>query len=196
MRDPYVFDHLGLTGRVHERDMEQALMDKLQDTLLEFGHGMAFVGRQVRFTVNGDDLVIDLLLFHVDQLRYVVVELKIGQFESGHVGQLGTYVALVDDRLCKPDRHAHTVGILLVAGRNEAIVRYALAGAPAPLAVANYTYDSLPPQRAGRTPPGQRARRHPRRRGRPRSPQTDATDHIGILFGDVQHRVFSRSMGP
>ncbi len=107
-------------------------MDKLQDTLLEFGHGMAFVGRQVRFTVAGDELVIDLLLFHVDQLRYVVVELKIGQFDPAHVGQLGTYVALVDDRLRKPDRHAHTVGILLVAGRNEAIVRYALAGAPAP----------------------------------------------------------------
>jgi len=111
VRDPYVFDHLGLTGCVHERDMEQALMDKLQDTLLEFEHGMAFVGRHVRFTVNGDKLVIDLLLFHVDQLRYVVVEFKIGQFESGRVGQLGTYVALVDDRLHKPDRHAHTVGI-------------------------------------------------------------------------------------
>jgi len=69
--------------------------------LLTGGHGMAFVGRQVRFTVHGDEL-----LFHVDQLRYVVVELKIGQFEPAHVGQLGTYVALVDDRLGKPDRHA------------------------------------------------------------------------------------------
>ncbi|WP_244985530.1 PDDEXK nuclease domain-containing protein [Cellulosimicrobium cellulans] len=147
VRDPYVFDHLGLTGRVHERDMEQALMDKLQDTLLEFGHGMAFVGRQVRFTVAGDELVIDLLLFHVDQLRYVVIELKIGKFDSGHVGQLGTYVALVDDRLRNPGRHAHTVGILLVAGRNEAIARYTLAGAPAPLAVANYTYDGPPTSR-------------------------------------------------
>ncbi|MEV8026587.1 PDDEXK nuclease domain-containing protein [Cellulosimicrobium funkei] len=113
---------------------------------------MAFVGRQVRFTVNGDELVIDLLLFHVEQLRYVVVELKIGQFEPAHIGQLGTYVALVDDRLRKPDRHAHTVGILLVAGRNEAIVRYALAGAPAPLAVANYTYDSLPPDEQAALP--------------------------------------------
>ena len=56
------------------------------------------------------------MIFHVDQLRYVVVELKVGEFDSGHVGQLGTYVALVDDRLRKPDRHAHTVGILLVAG--------------------------------------------------------------------------------
>lgn len=144
VKDPYVFDHLGLTGRVRERDVEQALMDKLQATLLEFGHGMAFVGRQVRFVIDGDELVVDLILFNVEQLRYVVIELKIGQFEPGHVGQLGTYVSLVDDRLRRTDRHAPTVGILLCAGRNEAIVRYALAGASAPLAVAGYTYETLP----------------------------------------------------
>ena len=144
VRDPYVFDQLGLTERVAERDLEQALMDRLEKTLLEFGHGMAFVGRQVRFEVAGDELVVDLLLFHVEQLRYVVVELKIGRFEPGYVGQLGTYVALVDDRLRRPDRHAATVGILLCRGRNEAVVRYALGGAPAPLAVADYTYEALP----------------------------------------------------
>jgi len=61
-----------------ERELEQALMDRLQQTLLAFGHGMAFVGRQVRFDVDGDELVLDLLLFNVEQLRYVVVEFKIG----------------------------------------------------------------------------------------------------------------------
>jgi len=146
VRDPYVFDHLALSGRVAERELEQALMDRLQDTLLAFGHGMAFVGRQVRFDVDGDELVLDLLLFNVEQLRYVVVELKIGRFDPVYVGQLGTYVAVVDDRLRRGDRHATTVGILLCKGRNDTLVRYALAGAPAPLAVADYTYDSLPPQ--------------------------------------------------
>ncbi len=146
VRDPYVFDHLTLTGRVAERELEQALMDRLQDTLLAFGHGMAFIGRQMRFDVDGDELVLDLLLFNVEQLRYVVVELKIGKFDPGYVGQLGTYVAVVDDRLRRGDRHAPTVGILLCKGRNDTLVRYALAGAPAPLAVADYTYDTLPPQ--------------------------------------------------
>jgi len=70
VRDPYVFDHLALSERVAERDLEQALMDRLQQTLLAFGHGMAFVGRQVRFDVDGDELVLDLLLFNVEQLRY------------------------------------------------------------------------------------------------------------------------------
>jgi predicted nuclease of restriction endonuclease-like (RecB) superfamily len=145
LRDPYVFDHLTLTRPVAERDLEQALMDRLQATLLEFGHGMAFVGRQVRFDVDGDELVVDLLLFHVEQLRYVVVELKIGRLQLGDTGQLGVYVALVDDRLRRPDRHAPTIGLLLVAGRNEQIVRYALSASSAPLAVADYTYDTLPP---------------------------------------------------
>lgn len=98
-KDPYVFDFLSLTTRTRERDLERALMDRLQETLLEFGRGFAFVGRQVHFDVDGSDYYADLVLFNVDQLRYVVVELKIGQFEPEHLGQLGFYVAVVDDRL-------------------------------------------------------------------------------------------------
>lgn len=143
-KDPYVFDFLGLSGAVAERDLEQALMDRLQDTLLELGRGFAFVGRQVHFDVDGDDFYIDLLLFHIPQLRYVVVELKIGPFKPEYTGQLGFYVALVDDELRDPDRHTPTVGILLCAGRNDRVVRYALRGTAAPMAIANYTYDNLP----------------------------------------------------
>ena len=143
-KDPYVFDFLGLTGRAAERDVEQALMDRLQQTLLEFGRGFTFVGRQVHFDVDGDDFWVDLLLFHVEQLRYVVVELKIGRFKPDYAGQLGFYVALVDDQRRRPDRHAPTVGILLCAGRNDRVVRYSLGGAASPMAVADYTYDTLP----------------------------------------------------
>ena len=144
-RDPYVFDHLGLTRPVSERRLEQALMDKLQATLTAFGHGMAFVGRQLRFPVGEEEFVIDLLLFHLTQLRYVVVELKVAPFQAGFVGQLGAYVAMVDDLVRDDAVHASTVGILLVAGRNEQIVRYALSSSATPLAAADYTYDSLPP---------------------------------------------------
>ncbi|MDQ2797251.1 MAG: PDDEXK nuclease domain-containing protein [Actinomycetota bacterium] len=114
-KDPYVFDFLALTEVAHERDIEQALMDRLQDTLLEFGRGFAFVGRQVHFDVNGDDFYADLILFHLEQLRYVVVELKIGRFKPDYTGQLGFYVAIVDEQLRKPAIHAPTVGILLCA---------------------------------------------------------------------------------
>ncbi|PZS25785.1 MAG: DUF1016 domain-containing protein [Pseudonocardiales bacterium] len=143
-RDPYVFDFLDLTDRAAERDLEQALMDRLTDTLLELGRGFAFVGRQVHFDVDGDDFYVDLLLFHVTQLRYVVLELKIGRFKPEYTGQLGFYVALVDDELRDRQRHSPTVGILLCAGRNERVVRYALSGTTAPMAIADYTYDTLP----------------------------------------------------
>lgn len=142
-KDPYVFDFLGLTGQVAERDLEQAMMDRLQQVLLELGHGFAFVGRQVRLDVDGDEFYIDLLFFHVEQLRYVVVELKLGDFEPEFAGKLNFYIAAVDDLHRKP-QHAPTVGILLCAGRNDRVVRYALAGATNPMAVASYTYESLP----------------------------------------------------
>lgn len=142
-KDPYVFDFLGLSHGVAERDLEQALMDRLMETLRELGAGFAFVGRQVHFDVDGDDFYVDLLFFHVTQLRYVVVELKIGKFKPDYAGQLGFYVALVDDRLRLP-QHRPTVGLLLCADKNESTVRYALGSTAAPVAVATYTYDSLP----------------------------------------------------
>lgn len=144
VKDPYVFEHLSMVSTRLERDVEQALMDRLQDTLLEFGRGMALVGRQYHLPLEGGaEFVIDLLLFHVEQLRYVVVELKVGDFSPAHLGQLGAYVAAVDGELRRASIHAPTIGILLCTGKNEAAVRYALASTAAPVAVADY--QGLPP---------------------------------------------------
>ena len=152
-RDPYVFEHLALTRPAAEREVEQSLMDRLQETLTEFGHGMAFVGRQVHFTVDDSEMIIDLLFFSVEQVRYVVIELKVGAFSPAYTGQLGAYVALVDERLRRPDRHAPTVGILLCTkAPREQAVRYALASTAAPMAVASYTYDRLPPEEQAALP--------------------------------------------
>lgn len=144
VRDPYVFDFLDISERVAERDLETALVGRLERFLLELGHGFAFVGRQYHFTVAGDDFYIDLLFFNWIQFRFVVVELKVGRFEPEYVGKLGFYVSWVDDNLRDHTHHAPTIGILLCAGRNESVVRYSLAGATAPVAVADYTYDTLP----------------------------------------------------
>lgn len=95
---------------------------------------------------------IDLLFFNIPQVRYVVVELKIGKFQPEFAGKLGFYIAVVDDRLRDPARHAPTVGILLCAGRNDTVVRYALSGATQPMAVAGYTYDALPPNEQAALP--------------------------------------------
>lgn len=139
VKDPYVFEHLGMVTTRRERDVEQALMDRLQDTLMELGRGMSLVGRQFHLPLDGGaEFVLDLLLFHVEQLRYVVVELKVGPFTPGHLGQLGAYVAAVDGELRRPDLHAPTIGILLCTGKNATAVRYALASSAAAVAVADY----------------------------------------------------------
>jgi predicted nuclease of restriction endonuclease-like (RecB) superfamily len=153
VKDPYIFDFLGLTDRATERVIEQALTDRLQDTLAELGQGFAFVGRQHRLTVDDEDYYIDLLLFHAPTVRYVVIELKAGRFRQEHAGQLGFYVAAVDDQLRNPAVHASTVGILLCTSRTENTVKYALRASSAPMAIATYTYDTLPaPERAALPP--------------------------------------------
>nr|WP_104081134.1 PDDEXK nuclease domain-containing protein [Cryobacterium sp. Y11] len=150
-KDPYVFDFLDLADGAAERELEQALMDRIVDTLRELGTGFAFVGRQVHFDVAGDDYYLDLLFFHIDQMRYVVIELKTGKFQPEHAGKLGFYVSLVDDRL-RREGHAPTVGILICGDRNDHTVRYALGRSGSPLAVSTYTYDSLPPSEKNALP--------------------------------------------
>ncbi|MCL2482782.1 MAG: DUF1016 domain-containing protein [Propionibacteriaceae bacterium] len=93
-------------------------MDRLQDTLTEFGRGMAFVGGQVRFAMTDrkgrtDELVPDLLLNHIPQSRYVVVELKVGDFTPRHLGQLAAYVGVVDSELRDPNHLTATISIVL-----------------------------------------------------------------------------------
>jgi len=143
VKDPYVFEHLAYVERVDERNVKQALMDRIQDTLMKFGRGMAFVARQLRFEVTdekGDieELVPDLLLFNIHQSRYVVVELKVGKFKPQQLGQLAAYVGLIDARLRDPVKHASTIGILLCTGKNESVVRFTLANMATALGVADY----------------------------------------------------------
>lgn len=154
-KDPYNFEFLGLSGEIAERDLEQALMDRITETLREMGPGFAFVGRQVHFDVGGDDFYIDMLFFDVEQLRYIVIELKTGKFQPEHAGKLNFYIALVDDRL-RREAHADTVGILICGSKNEHTVRYSLGRATSPMAVAAYTYDALPVEIRNELPDAER----------------------------------------
>ncbi|GAB3552068.1 hypothetical protein GCM10027404_22140 [Arthrobacter tumbae] len=142
-KDPYNFEFLGLSGEVAERDLENALTSRITETLRELGPGFSFVGRQVHFDVDGDDYYVDLLFFHIEQLRYVVIELKTGRFKPEYAGKLNFYVALVDDML-RREHHNETVGILICGTKNDRSVRYSLGRSTSPMAVAAYTYDKLP----------------------------------------------------
>lgn len=98
-KDPYALDFLAVDSDTSERQLEQRIVDRILETMRELGPGFAFVGRQVHFDIDGDDFFVDLLFFHVEQLRYVVIELKTTAFDPRDAGQLGFYVVVVDDRL-------------------------------------------------------------------------------------------------
>ncbi len=136
-KDPYVFDFLGTAALRREAELEQKLMDHLEKFLLELGQGFAFVGRQVHMEVEDDDFYIDLLFYHLRLRCYVVVELKAGKFQAGHVSQLNMYMNIVDDLMRHPD-DKKTIGLLLVKEKNQTLAKYALEGYKNPIGVAEW----------------------------------------------------------
>jgi len=137
LKDPYLFDFLGLGDEAHERDIENALIRHITRFLLELGAGFAFVGRQFRLEVGGDEFFIDLLFYHTRLKCYVVVELKGVAFKPEHAGQLNFYLAAVDAQIKAPDDKP-TIGLLLCKTKNRLVAEYALSGIGTPIGVAEY----------------------------------------------------------
>ncbi len=136
-KDPYLFDFLGTAPMRREAELERKLVDHIQHFLLELGQGFAFVGKQVHLELGGRDFYLDLLFYHLQLRCYVVIELKAGAFEAGHVSQLNVYLHAVDELL----RHADdkpTIGLLLVKDKDKTLVEYALSGYTKPMGVANW----------------------------------------------------------
>lgn len=137
LKDPYLFDFLGLGEDAHERDIENALIQHITRFLLELGAGFAFVGRQFRLEVAGDEFFIDLLFYHIRLKCYVVVELKAGAFKPEHAGKLNFYLAAVDAQI-KAEDDKPTIGLLLCRQQNRLVAEYALSGIEKPIGVAEY----------------------------------------------------------
>ena len=137
LKDPYLFDFLGLGDDAHEREIENALIRHITRFLLELGAGFAFVGRQFRLDVGGDEFFIDLLFYHTRLKCYVVIELKATAFKPEHVGQLNFYLAAVDAQIKATDDKP-TIGLLLCKKQNRLVAQYALSGIDKPIGVAEY----------------------------------------------------------
>jgi predicted nuclease of restriction endonuclease-like (RecB) superfamily len=137
LKDPYHFDFLGLGDEAHERDIENALMRHITRFLLELGFGFAFVGRQFRLEVAGEEFFIDLLFYHTRLKCYVVVELKAHAFKPEHTGQLNFYLSAVDAQI-KASDDAPTIGLLLCRTQNRLVAEYALSGIDKPIGIAEY----------------------------------------------------------
>ena len=153
-KDPYLFDFLGTAEPRTERELEQGLVDHIQRFLLEMGAGFAFVGRQVLLEVGNSDFRVDLLFYHLQLRRFVVVELKAVSFSPAFVGQMNLYLSAVDDLMRHPD-DAPTIGLLLCKGKDRMVVEYALRDLAKPLGVADWEtrlVDILPDNLKGSLP--------------------------------------------
>ncbi len=146
LKDPYKFDFLGLGKEADEREIEDALAKHVTEFLLELGTGFAYVGRQVNLEVGKKDFFVDLLFYHTDLHCYVVIELKTGEFQPGHLGQLSFYVTAVD-RLKKTEHDAPTIGLLLCKTKNRIVAEYALQGHQLPLGISEYELTRAVPEK-------------------------------------------------
>ena len=135
-RDPLIVDFIrGTPGR--ERDLELALLTDIERFMTALGKGFSFYGRQLALTVGDREFATDLVFYHHPQRRFVVIELKIGEFDPEHAGKLNFYVSTVNDQLAGED-DAPTIGILLCATRDEAVTEMTLRGISSPIAVARW----------------------------------------------------------
>lgn len=127
IKDPYVLEFLDLKNypALRESDLEQALLDKLQEFLLELGRGFCFVARQKLMRYGDEEFYLDLVFYHSILKCYVLIDLKIGKLTHGDVGQMDSYIRMFDD-LYKNDDDNPTLGIILCSEKNEAIVKYSV----------------------------------------------------------------------
>ena len=137
LKDPYNFDFLTMGREAHERVTELDLLTHVREFLLELGAGFAFIGNQVKLTVDDADYFIDLLFYHLRLRCYVVVELKTTAFKPEHAGKLNFYLSAVDDLLKHKDDQP-SIGLLLCRSRNRMQVEYALRDIHKPIGVAGW----------------------------------------------------------
>ena len=139
IRDPYVFEFLGLKPSevVTEGYLEDALLNKIQDFLLELGHGFCFEARQKRLLIGGEHFFVDLVFYHRILKCHVLIELKNDAFQHEHLGQLNTYISYYKSNQMHPGDQT-PIGILLCTRKNHELVEYALADMSSNLFVSRY----------------------------------------------------------
>jgi len=146
VKDEYMFDFLELGKEHGERELERALIAKLEDFLRAMGGMFAFMGSQYRLEVDDKEYFIDLLLFHRQLRCLVAIELKVGEFEPEFVGKMQFYLTALDRQVRQQDEN-HSIGIILCKEKNRTIVEYALHNSRKPIGVATYEITKTLPRK-------------------------------------------------
>jgi predicted nuclease of restriction endonuclease-like (RecB) superfamily len=152
VKDEYTFDFLDLSEEHSERELERALIGRVEHFLREMGGLFTFVGSQYRLELEGQEYFIDLLLFHRRLKCLVAVELKVGEFQPEYVGKMQFYCAVLDD-VAREEGENPSIGIILCKSKKRTIVEYALRESNKPIGVSQYRMvSSLPADLKGQLP--------------------------------------------
>ena len=145
VKDEYTFDFLELADEHSERQLEQAILTRVEPFLQEMGGLFAFIGSQYRLEVDDEEYFIDILLYHRCLKCLVAIELKIGKFLPEYVGKMQFYLSVLDNTVKLPDENP-SIGIILCKSKQRTIVEYALKDSNKPIGVATYQIVSQLPQ--------------------------------------------------
>jgi predicted nuclease of restriction endonuclease-like (RecB) superfamily len=136
-KDPMNLEFLMLSEEALERDLEQNLLERLKDFMLELGVGFSFVGSQYHLDVDGEDFYLDLLFYHLRLRCFVIIDLKMGEFKPEFVGKMGFYLTAVDHLLRHPDDKP-SIGLILCKSKKKTVVEWSVQGISKSMAVAEY----------------------------------------------------------
>ena len=144
-KDPYIFNLPLLKEKYVEKELEESMVERIRDVLLEFGNGFSFIGNQYKLTVGDSDYFIDMLFYHLKLHCYIVVEWKAVPFKPEFIGQLNFYLTALDEQV-KDNLDAPSIGLLLCKSKDKLTVEYSLKGVDKPIGVSSYEISKYLPK--------------------------------------------------
>ncbi|HEC92932.1 MAG TPA: DUF1016 domain-containing protein [Candidatus Atribacteria bacterium] len=152
LKDSYVLDFLEISEDLKEKELENKLLEKIKEFLLELGVGFTFVGNQYKIKLGQNEYFIDLLFYHRHLRCLVAIDLKIGEFIPEYAGKMNFYLNLLDDKVRSKDENP-SIGIILCKEKDNVVVKYALRNIGKPMGVAKYYQTrKLPPKLSKQLP--------------------------------------------
>ena len=144
MKDPYVFDLVSLSKNYKEKELENKMIERIKNVLLELGSGFSFVSNQYKITIDNQNYYIDLLFYHIKLKCYIAVELKVTKFKPEFASKMGMYLTVLDEQV-RSESDNPSIGIILCQKKNNKIIDYTLKYINKPVSVSEYKiFDRLP----------------------------------------------------
>ena len=144
LHDPYNFDFLTMTEGFKEKELKQALINNIIRFLMELGSGFAFMGQEYRLQVSSKEQFLDLLFYNTRIHSYVVIEVKVNEFEPSYLGQLSAYLSFVNHTL-KSENDNPTIGLLICKSKDNVFAQYSLEGYNQPIGISEFEGINLLP---------------------------------------------------